>query len=193
MNICSPFTISDENLRHLLPVCVIHHGICFHKCFAIRQQDRLFRALVISPSHHVRLRYAEQLRQLRNNFRRYVRDNFRFITSMSFPYCFHRPIFILPFHPDQFNNIQQVVQGIGSVPKFMLFPESHGDRQKRELIQVRAGCWDEVTSAGRELDPTSEKKPCSVQMASSKVNFRQVAVSCSSSAQLQEDPCIMGW
>ena len=105
---------------------------------------------------------------------------------------FRRAGLILPPDPDQLDNIQQVVQGVGPVPEFMLFPESQRDRQKQELVQVRAGDGDEVTSAGREVGPPSEKKPRSVQRASSKVNFRQVAVSCSSSAQLQEDPCMTG-
>ena len=95
--------------------------------------------------------------------------------------------------PDQLDNIQQVIQGVSSVPQLVLFPESQRNRQKQEFVQVRAGCGDEVTSAGRDIGPPSEKKPRSVQRASSKVNFRQVAVSCSSSGQLQEDPCMMGW
>ena len=106
---------------------------------------------------------------------------------------FRRAGLILPPDPDQLDNIQQVIQGIGSVPQLVLFPESQGDRQEEELVQVRAGCWDEVTSAGRDIGPPSPKKPRRVQRASSKVNFRQVAVSCSNSAQLQEAPCMMGW
>ena len=105
---------------------------------------------------------------------------------------FRRAGLILPPDPDQLDNIQQVIQGIGPVPQLILFPESQRDRQEKEFVQVRAGCGDEVASAGREIGPPSEKKPRNVQRASSKVNFRQVAVSCSSSAQLQEDPCMTG-
>ena len=105
---------------------------------------------------------------------------------------FRRAGLILPPDPDQFHHIQQVVQGVGSVPEFVLFPESQRDRQEKELIQVRAGDGDEVASAGRDVGPPSEKKPRSVQRASSKVNFRQVAVSCSRSGHDQEDPCMTG-
>ena len=106
---------------------------------------------------------------------------------------FRRAGLILPPDPDQLDNIQQVIQGIGSVPQLMLFLESQRHRQEEELVQVRAGCRDEADSPGREVGPPSEKKSRNVQRASSKVNFRQVAVSCSSSAQLQEAPCMMGW
>ena len=106
---------------------------------------------------------------------------------------FRSPVFVFSLHPDQLDNIQQVIQDIGSVPQLMLFPESQRNRQEEEFIQVRAGDGDEADSAGRELDPPSPKKSRSVQRASSRVSFKQAAASCSSSGQDQELPCITGW
>ena len=106
---------------------------------------------------------------------------------------FRGPNLILMPDLDQFDDIQQVVQSISAVPEFMLAPEAEGYREKHKLVQVRAGGGDEVGAAGREADPPSPKKPESVQRASSRVSFRQEAVSCSSSGQDQELPCITGW
>ena len=106
---------------------------------------------------------------------------------------FHCPNLILMPDPDQLDSVQQIVQGIGAVPEFVLFPHPGSDRQKQEFIQVRAGGGDELGAAGREADPPSPKKPDSVQRASSRVSFRQEAVSCSSSGQDQDAPCITGW
>ena len=74
----------------------------------------------------------------------------------------------------------------------MLFPEAQGYREKQELIYIRAFCGAVFGAADREDDPPSPKKPDNVQMASSMVSFRQVAVSCSSSGHAQEEPCITG-
>ena len=109
------------------------------------------------------------------------------------PGRFRCPDFIFPPDPDQLGDVQQVVQGIGAVPELMLFPETEGDREKEELVQVRCCYGDEIGAAGREVGPPSPKKPDSVQRTSSRVSFRQVAVSCSSSGQDQEAPCITGW
>ena len=106
---------------------------------------------------------------------------------------FRGPNLILMPDTDQFHDVQQIVQGIGAVPEFMLAPEAEGDREKEKLVQVRGGCGDEVGAAGREADPPSPKKPDSVQRVSSRVSFRQEAVSCSSSGQDQDAPCITGW
>ena len=106
---------------------------------------------------------------------------------------FRRPPLVFCHDLQQLHRIQQVVQGIGAVPELMLPPEAEGDREKEELVQVRAGGGDEIGAAGREVGPPSPKKPDSVQRASSRVSFRQEAVSCSSSGQDQEAPCITGW
>ena len=108
------------------------------------------------------------------------------------PGSFRCPDFIFPPDPDQLGDVQQVVQGIGAVPELMLPPEAEGDREKEELVQVRAGGGDEIGAAGREVGPPSPKKPDSVQRASSRVSFKQAAVSCSSSGQDQDAPCMTG-
>ena len=46
----------------------------------------------------------------------------------SLPDGFRRPVFVFPPDPDQLRDVQQVIQGIGSVPEFMLFPEAGGHR-----------------------------------------------------------------
>ena len=97
------------------------------------------------------------------------------------PGGFGRPSFIFPFHPDQFHNIQQVIQGIGSVPELMLTPQSCGYRQKKEFVHVRAFGNQEPGIMGREAEPPPPKKPSSVQTTSSIVSFRQIPGSyCSS-------------
>ena len=90
------------------------------------------------------------------------------------PGGFGRPSFIFPFHPDQFHNIQQVIQCIGSVPEFMLFPHPGAHRQEQKLIHVRAFSDQEPGIMGREAEPPSPKKPSSVQTTSSIVSFRQM-------------------
>ena len=90
-------------------------------------------------------------------------------------------ILILPLHADQFHRVQEIIQGIGAVPEFMLLPEAGGHRQKEELIQVRGAYAGET--AGREADPLPAKKPESVQSTDSMVSFRQLPVSYSSSGK----------
>ena len=97
------------------------------------------------------------------------------------PGGFGRPSFIFPFHPDHFHDIQQVIQGIGSVPAFMLTPHPCTHRQEQKLIHVRTFCDQEPGIMGREAEPPSPKKPSSVQTTSSIVSFRQIPGSyCSS-------------
>ena len=112
--------------------------------------------------------------------------------NSSHPGGFGRPVFIFPPDPDQLHDVQQVIQGIGPVPELMLLPEPQGYREEQKFVQVRACCGAVFGAADREADPPSPKKPERVQMASSMVSFRQVAVSCSSSGQAQEEPCITG-
>ena len=90
------------------------------------------------------------------------------------PGGFGRPSFIFPLHPDQLRDIQQVVQRIGSVPKFMLFPHPGAYRQEQKLIHIRAFSDQEPGITGREAEPPSPKKPSSVQTISSIVSFRQI-------------------
>ena len=94
---------------------------------------------------------------------------------------FHGPSFVLPPDFRQLRDIQQIIQGIGPVPEFVLFPVSQGYRQEQELIDVRAGYGDVVASAGGAFRPPSPKKPSSAQAISSRSSFIQETVSCFSS------------
>ena len=108
--------------------------------------------------------------------------------NASLPGGFGRPSFILPHDPDHLRDIQQVVQGIGSVPELMLLPVAGGHRQEEELVNIRA--FDRLISqtihrpssaTGGGFESPPPKKTSSVHTASSIVSFRQTAVSCSSS------------
>ena len=46
--------------------------------------------------------------------------------------CICSPRFVFSLHPDQLHDIQQIVQGIGPVPEFMLAPNPGGNRQEKE-------------------------------------------------------------
>ena len=61
-----------------------------------------------------------------------------------------RPGFHLPPHLDQLRRIQQVIQGIGPVPEFMLLPHPRRYREEEETVDVQALGRDVVASAGRE-------------------------------------------
>ncbi len=84
-----------------------------------------------------------------------------------------RPGFIFPPHPDELHGVEEIVEGVGPVPKFMLTPH--------ELIHVRAFSDQESGVPGWEPEAPPPKKPSSVQSTSSIVSFRQVATSCSNS------------
>ena len=90
------------------------------------------------------------------------------------PGGFGRPSFVFPSHPDQLNIIQQVIQGIGSVPKLMLPPHPRTHRKEEEFIHIRTGGDQEVWITGGGFEPPSPKKPSSVQTTSSIVSFRQL-------------------
>ena len=90
-------------------------------------------------------------------------------------------ILIFPTDADQLHGVEEIVEGVGAVPELMLAPEAGGDREKKEFVQVRGFGGQEAGVSGREVDPASPKKPFSVQRTSSRVSFRQVAVSCCSS------------
>ena len=92
-----------------------------------------------------------------------------------------RPGFIFPPHPDELHGVEEIVEGVGPVPKFMLTPHAGSDWQEDELIHVRAFGDQESGVAGWEPEAPAPKKPSSVQSTSSMVSFRQVATSCSSS------------
>ncbi len=109
------------------------------------------------------------------------------------PGRFHGPVFIFPLHPDQFDDIQEVIQGVGAIPELMLFPEPGGYRCKEELVHIRAGYGDVAGASGGGLKSPPPKKPDRLQEIPSIVSRRQAAGSCSSSGQDQEDPCMTGW
>ena len=94
------------------------------------------------------------------------------------PGRFHGPDFIFSPDPDQLDNIQQVVQGIGAVPELVLFPEAGGHRRKQEFIHVRAGYGDIAGGSGGDVRPPSPKKPDRLQEMLSAVSFIQETVSC---------------
>ena len=89
--------------------------------------------------------------------------------------------FIFPPHPDELHGVEEIVEGVGPVPKLVLPPHPGGDWQEDELIHVRAFGDQESGVAGWEPEAPPPKKPSSVQSTSSMVSFRQVATSCSSS------------
>ena len=92
-----------------------------------------------------------------------------------------RPGFIFSPHPDELHGVEEIVEGVGSVPELVLPPQAGGDRQEGKLIHVRAVCDQESGVPGRESEAPAPKKPSSVQSTSSIVSFRQVATSCSNS------------
>ena len=109
------------------------------------------------------------------------------------PGRFHGPVFVFPPDADQFHDIQQIVQGIGAVPEFMLPPEAGGHRREQKIINVQTGYGEEAGGPGGGFKPPPPKKPDRLQAMLSTVSFRQETVSCSSSGQDQADPCITGW
>ena len=52
---------------------------------------------------------------------------------------FHSPGLVFIPDTNQLGDIQQIVQGIGTVPELMLAPHAGGHRQEEELVDVRAG------------------------------------------------------
>ena len=60
---------------------------------------------------------------------------------------------------DHFNDIQEIVQGIGAVPQFMLAPVAGRHRQEEELIDIGAAYGAAGSFAGGELRPLPPKKP----------------------------------
>ena len=88
---------------------------------------------------------------------------------------------ILITHPDQFRDVQQVVQGIGAVPELMLFPVAGGYRQEQELVDVRAGQGDIGAGVLPAPGCPAPKKPDKLQEIPSSRSFIQDGVSYSSS------------
>ena len=110
-----------------------------------------------------------------------VHNIFFMVSTFLYPGCFCSPDFIFPADPDQFRNIQQVIQGIGSVPQLMLLPHPGRYRQEKELINIRAGYGAVSAGAAFSLDPPPPKKPDRLQEIPSNSSFIQEDVSCSSS------------
>jgi len=109
------------------------------------------------------------------------------------PGGFGRPFLVLPPDPDQLRNIQQVIQGIGSVPELVLLPEPGGHRQEQEFVDVRAGYRDIGAVVLPGPDCPAPKKPDRLQEIPSSRSFMQEGVSCSSSGYPHSDPVITGW
>ena len=72
-----------------------------------------------------------------------VRQGFLYL-----PHGFHIEAFI--FLPDlqYFQDIQQIIQGIGPVPELVLLPETGGNRKEQDLIHIHASCRDEAGVPG---------------------------------------------
>ena len=102
------------------------------------------------------------------------------------------PVRVFILDADQLHNIQQVVQGIGAIPEFVLAPEPGGDRQKGELIQIDRLGGQVTGRAGGEVDPFSTKKPSSVQTISFRVRERAPAGSYWRSDQDHSPSCMTG-
>ena len=104
----------------------------------------------------------------------------------------HSPGLILITHPDLLHDIQQIVQGIGSVPELMLLPHPGGHGQKQKLVNVRAGQGAVSAGAVSALDCPPPKKPDRLQAMPSSRSFMQVGVSCSSSGYPHSLPVMTG-
>ena len=109
------------------------------------------------------------------------------------PDCISSPGFVFPSHPDQLDNIQQIIQGIGPVPELMLLPHPGGHGQEEKLVDVRAAYGAVEGAAGGEVRPLPPKKPERLQEIPSSRSFRQEGVSCSSSGYPHSGPVITGW
>ena len=94
---------------------------------------------------------------------------------------------------DQLHGVQEVVEGVGAVPEFVLLPEAGGHREEEEFIQVRGFGGQEAGRASGEVGPLSPKKPSRVQRATCRVSFRALTASYSSSLQDHSPICITGW
>ena len=64
------------------------------------------------------------------------------------PHGFHIEAFIFLLDLQYFQDIQQIIQGIGPVPELMLLPETGGNRKKQDFIHIHASCRDEAGDPG---------------------------------------------
>ena len=103
------------------------------------------------------------------------------------PYrLFRRPPLILRRDLEQLHRVQQIVQGIGTVPELMLPPKTGGHREESQLVDIRRFGRKKGRRAAQEGRPPSGKKSCSVQASTSWVRRKQVMVSNSSSGRPQQ-------
>ena len=98
----------------------------------------------------------------------------------------YRPALVFPGDLEQLRRVQEIVQGIGSVPQLVLAPEAgrHGKEQK--FIQVRRFRRKKGQSQGRQAGPFSGKKPARAKFITSWVSRRHGTVSYSSSGRAQQ-------
>ena len=83
---------------------------------------------------------------------------------------------------DQFDDVEEIVEGVGAVPELVLLPEAGGHGEEEELVDVRAGSRGVVQSAGCSgVDPPAPKKSERVQESPSMRRRMAVGVSCSRS------------
>ena len=106
--------------------------------------------------------------------------------------CFPRPIFIFRPDADELRDVEEIAEGVGSVPEFMLLPEAVGDGKEEEFIEVRGLKAYEAGRSAGEADPAAGKKSERVQAMPSNVSFRHAAASCSSSGQPHSGPVMTG-
>ena len=106
--------------------------------------------------------------------------------------CFPRPIFIFRPDADELGDVEEVAEGVGAIPEFMLLPEAVGDGEEEKFVEVRGLKAYEAGRSAGEADPAAGKKSESVQAMLSSVSFRHAAASCSSSGQPHSGPVITG-
>ena len=88
---------------------------------------------------------------------------------------------------------EEVAEGVGAIPEFMLLPEAVGDGEEEKFVEVRGLKAYEAGRSAGEADPAAGKKSERVQAMPSSVSFRHAAASCSSSGQPHSGPVMTGW
>ena len=86
----------------------------------------------------------------------------------------------------ELRRVQEVAQGIGAIPEFVLFPQAGGDREEGQFIDVGGLRGGEFRRADQEVCPSAGKKSERVQARTSWVRRKQRRVSCSSSGIPQQ-------
>ena len=83
------------------------------------------------------------------------------------PICFGSPEFIFPSDPNQLNDIEQIIQRVGTVPELVLAPEAGGHGKEGQLVEVRGLGGEKGGRRAQEGCPPAGKKSSSVQARTS--------------------------